>query len=72
MRGKARIMPARIGARMPGPASTKDIRPLARPYCSFGIIVVIAAEYAGQWKALPNPLTALDMYKCQNCKWPVR
>jgi len=36
--------PASSGATTPGPASISDIRPLARPNCSFGIIVLMAAE----------------------------
>ena len=41
---KARIMPASRGARMPGPESINDISPLARPYCSFETMVLMAAE----------------------------
>jgi hypothetical protein len=54
-----RSAPASSGATTPGPACTKDIIPFARPYCSFGTMVLIAAEYAGHWNALPRPMMIL-------------
>ena len=47
------------------------MRPLARPYCAFGIIVVIAAEYAGKWNAAKVPAIAPAMYQCQIWRFPV-
>ncbi len=45
------IMPRRIaamtGAKMLEAKSAVESMPLTRPYCSFGTIVVMAAEYAG-------------------------
>jgi len=39
--------PASMGEKTEGPVSISDIIPLARLYFSLGIMVLIAAEYAG-------------------------
>ena len=42
-------------------ASPNCTMPLARPRCSFGTSNVVAAEYAGHWKALKVELIARAM-----------
>ncbi len=45
--------------------------PLALPYCFLVTMVVMAAEYAGNWKAPKAPEKAPVMNRCQICRLPV-
>jgi len=41
---------AKMGAATPEALSAMEIMPLARWYCTFGTIMLMAALYAGHWK----------------------
>lgn len=46
---------ANTGPTIPGTLSSRAMNPLARIKCFLETIVVIAAEYDGDWKAYPTP-----------------
>ena len=64
--------PANNGAKTCEMDCAAESIPLARPYWDFGIIVEIAAEYAGHWNASKAPSKAPATYQCQTWRAPGR